>query len=318
MKLSIIVPVYQVERYIVKCVASLLDQDFDDYEVIVVDDGSKDNSIALLQENIHDSRVFVIHQENRGLSGARNRGLDEASGEYVWFFDSDDWLEKECLGSICQHLDCCDILSFISYFQEYGLSSEISRNEHSFSKGKDLSFSDYWMGAPFYIYRRAFLKEYDLRFYEGIYHEDQLFSPCAIYLAKCIARYSQPVYHRLIHPGSITQNPLIMDKRCMDVMTVIDQLELFNQTSVAQIDQKKWRKCITSTIVSALDIAQNCSNETKTKINNYLKMNKKYTRYCQESSNMRIQLLGNAMFLLPWANYVKLYHLLRKIQKILK
>ncbi len=318
MKLSIIVPVYQVEKYIVKCVSSLLNQDFCDYEIIVVDDGSKDDSIDLLQKNIHDSRVSVVHQENRGLSAARNRGLVEASGDYIWFFDSDDWLEKECLGSICQQLDDCDILSFMAYFREYGYSSEISRNEHSFSKGKDLSFSNYWMGAPFYIYRRAFLKEFDLCFYEGIYHEDLLFTPCALYLAKCIARYSQPVYHRLIHSESITQNSLIMDKRCMDVMTVIAQLEVFNLTSVAQVDQKKWRKCIISAIVFASDMAQNCSYETKTKLNNYLKKNKEYISYCQKSSNMGIRLYGYAMILLPWTNYVKLYRLLRNIQKIIK
>ena len=318
MKLSIIVPVYQVEKYIVKCVSSLLDQDFCDYEIIVVDDGSKDESIALLQENIHDTRATVVHQENRGLSGARNRGLDEASGDYIWFFDSDDWLEKKCLRSICQQLEGCDILSFLTYIREYGSSSEISSNCHSFSKGKDLCFSDHWKGAPFYIYRKAFLKDTGLRFYEGIYHEDQLFTPCVLYLANRITRYSQPVYHRLIHPGSITQNPLIMDKRCADVMTVIDQLEQFNQTGVAQTDQVKWRRCITSAIVFASDMAQSCSHETITNLNVYLKKHKKYIRYCQESSNIGIRLYGYSMTLFPWTDYVNLYRLLRNIQKILK
>lgn len=82
-KLSIIVPVYNVEKYIVKCISSLLEQNYDDYEIIIVNDGTKDNSINLIQQHFNDSKLRIINQTNQGLSVARNTGLAESCGEYI-------------------------------------------------------------------------------------------------------------------------------------------------------------------------------------------------------------------------------------------
>ena len=100
MKISVVVPVYNVENYISKCVSTLLNQGYDDYEIIIVDDGSKDRSIEIVKNTFKDSRIKIIRQENKGLSGARNTGLRAASGDYVWFVDSDDWIEENCLPEI--------------------------------------------------------------------------------------------------------------------------------------------------------------------------------------------------------------------------
>ena len=94
--LSVIVPVYNVEAYLFRCVDSILGQTYSDLEVILVDDGSKDTSGRICDDYAaKDSRVRVIHKENGGLSSARNAGLDEARGEYIAFVDSDDWIEAE-------------------------------------------------------------------------------------------------------------------------------------------------------------------------------------------------------------------------------
>ena len=100
-EVSIIVPVYQVEKYIRQCIDSILAQTFTDFELILVDDGSKDNSGKICDEYAEkDKRIRVIHKENGGLSDARNKGLDNAAGKYFMFVDGDDYIAPnmaECL-----------------------------------------------------------------------------------------------------------------------------------------------------------------------------------------------------------------------------
>lgn len=106
MFLSIIVPVYNLERYIRKCVDSCLAQGFDDYEILLVDDGSTDESSAILDSYAekHPERIKVVHKENGGVSSARNVGIEQASGEWIWFVDGDDWIAPDCLAPIAEQL----------------------------------------------------------------------------------------------------------------------------------------------------------------------------------------------------------------------
>ena len=97
-KISIIVPVYKVELYLEKCVNSIINQTYKNLEIILVDDGSPDNCGAMCEELAKvDSRIKVIHKENGGVSSARNRGITESKGEYIYFIDSDDALTKNAL-----------------------------------------------------------------------------------------------------------------------------------------------------------------------------------------------------------------------------
>ena len=97
-QITIIVPVYNTEKYLHRCIDSILAQTFTDFELLLVDDGSKDNSGTICDEYAaKDSRVRVFHKENGGVSSARNLGLDNAQGEWITFVDSDDWLEKNAL-----------------------------------------------------------------------------------------------------------------------------------------------------------------------------------------------------------------------------
>lgn len=108
--LSIIIPVYNVEAYVGKCIRSVLEQSFQDWEMILVDDGSTDDSGRICDEfSIVDERIKVFHQENQGVSMARNKGLDLSNGEFVFFIDADDWIDEGCLENMIpkDEIDMC-------------------------------------------------------------------------------------------------------------------------------------------------------------------------------------------------------------------
>ena len=126
-KFSIIVPVYNVEEYIDKCLKSIFNQTYKDFEVIVVDDGTEDNSMDIV--NKYD--VIVVKEKNSGLSTARNNGVKKAKGEYLLFVDSDDYLEKDLLKNINDNLsDNPDVLRF--QIKEVDADKETNYNEEGF------------------------------------------------------------------------------------------------------------------------------------------------------------------------------------------
>ena len=94
-KISIILPVYNVEKYLNKCIDSILNQTYKNFELIIIDDGSTDNSSTICDSYKNDSRVIVIHQDNKGLSVARNKGIDMSTGNYITFIDSDDYIDSK-------------------------------------------------------------------------------------------------------------------------------------------------------------------------------------------------------------------------------
>lgn len=108
--ISIIIPVYNVERYLVECLESIKNQTYEKIEVILIDDGSKDRSGEICDKYMkNDARFIVVHQNNQGVSAARNVGLEKCRGEYVMFVDSDDWLEEECCEILVNNLSSQDI-----------------------------------------------------------------------------------------------------------------------------------------------------------------------------------------------------------------
>ena len=96
-KISIIIPVYNGEKYIEKCLDSIKNQTFKDYEVLIINDGSKDNTKKLIEKYLNDKRFKLFNRTNHGIGASRNFGLDESSGEYICFIDSDDYVDKKYL-----------------------------------------------------------------------------------------------------------------------------------------------------------------------------------------------------------------------------
>ncbi|MDO4379127.1 MAG: glycosyltransferase family 2 protein [Erysipelotrichia bacterium] len=104
-KVSIIVPVYKVEPYILRCVDSLVNQTYKNIEIILVDDGSPDNSIDLVKENYNDERIVIVRQSNQGSGQARNNGIKRAVGQYLFFVDGDDFIEENTLELMINRLE---------------------------------------------------------------------------------------------------------------------------------------------------------------------------------------------------------------------
>ncbi len=186
-KVSIIVPVYNVEKYLRECLDSLIGQTLKDIEIITINDGSPDNSLQILEEYAtKDPRVKIINQENAGLSAARNRGLSEASGEYVAFIDSDDWVDAD----FCERLynaaqkDEADIAAggVVLYKNPQKSKKHISYQKNCVYKGIKEKYYKLLFGAAHCyvcnkIYRREALIKSGIVFPEGKVYEDMHWSP---------------------------------------------------------------------------------------------------------------------------------------------
>ncbi len=308
MKLSIIVPVYNVEKYIVKCISSLLCQDTNDYELIIVNDGTKDKSIALIKEHFNDDIIKIVNQENKGLSGARNTGLEYAQGDYVWFFDSDDWLDKNVLNDIIVSLVNCDILYFSSYYTETTKGSFVAKNLKNYEDGKELSLNIYFHPVQFYIYNRIFLQNVGLSFKKGVYHEDTLFTPQILYQSNIVKCYNNPVYHLLRREGSISQsfNP----KRCYDLMSVISELLIFAEKNIPNHEKYKWGNCIADAINELLFLTRNGNRKLKDDVRLYIKDNSSQIyRYMLGSRKIPTKILGCLSYWFK-VNLVNIYNIL--------
>ena len=238
MKLSIIIPIYNVEKYIEKCVKSCLNQQgvtLDiDYEIICVNDGSPDKSASIAKKiSQHYDGLRILDQENQGLSGARNTGLEYARGEYVWFVDSDDYITENCLSGLLPHLDgTIDMLNIqCNYVFENG--DPIKKREiypiEANSDGISLLFQGrYPTMAQLTIYRTSFLKSNMLSFYKGILHEDTEFTPRALFFAKKVVSFPHYIYNYLQRTSdSITASYKV--KNAKDAIKVCDSLYSFSR-----------------------------------------------------------------------------------------
>lgn len=210
MILSIIIPIYNVEQYVEKCLLSCINQKGvykNDYEIIVVNDGSKDNSMKIVHEiassHSDNTQISIISQKNLGLSEARNTGLRHAKGDYVWFVDSDDWIDEDSVENIIRALR----KSYIDILQmPYKLLYEGSQKEdiehvkkiNTPITGKEcMKITRLPNLAQSRILKRSFLNENGLKFEPGILHEDAEFKPRAIWNAKSIMTLDKPFYNYL-------------------------------------------------------------------------------------------------------------------------
>lgn len=208
-KVSVIIPVYNVEKYIEQCVESVLNQTLKEIEIIIVNDGTQDNSIQKIEKYMKDKRIILINKENGGISSARNTGLKIAKGEYVSFIDSDDFIEPHMIEELYNESSGMDIV--FSNFVRIDDEKNIEIDEQSF---KNLSVNE---GIYFYnikygyvwnrIYNRNFLLKSNIKFIEGMLLEDLLFSLEVLSLAKKVKYINKNHYfYRIKRKGSIVDN----------------------------------------------------------------------------------------------------------------
>lgn len=232
--LSIIIPIYNVEQYLEQCLNSVLvDNYVDNMEVICVNDGSTDNSLGIC--NLFAERynnIKLISQPNAGLSAARNTGLKNATGEYVCFLDSDDYLLPNALKQIKEliisksdvDVICCNTIA-------NGIEPAFPM-DLQFSHGSGVDFCEYFYSkmhfaypteAWHYICRKEFLLHNNILFKHGYLHEDEDFTPRILLFAKEVALFSMPIlFYRVKRVGSISSN--IKRKNFNDILQIVHDL----------------------------------------------------------------------------------------------
>ncbi len=208
---SIIVPIYNVEKYIHKCVDSLIHQTYSNIEIILVDDGSPDSCPQICDEYAEkDNRIKVIHKKNGGLSDARNSGLNIATGDYIIFVDCDDYIDIDTCEQFAKHVDN-DIDILIGDAVVEGGTCNLTHLEPSETlyNGKvylkeSILKNCSTMAAWLNVYKRKFLVDNNLCFKKGILHEDEQFTPRAFLCAESILVTGIEFYHYVIRENSIT------------------------------------------------------------------------------------------------------------------
>jgi glycosyltransferase involved in cell wall biosynthesis len=221
-KVSVIIPVYNVEKYLAECLNSICGQTLQDIEIICVNDGSTDGSAKILAAyRKKDQRLKVITQKNRGLSAARNIGIQQARGNYIYFMDSDDILELNALDVLWQKSQAnnLDILYFDGrvifedkrtasrqkWYKDFYIRqkeySEVTSGQELFVKMK--TNGEYRHSQCLQFIRKAYLKRLKLFYHEGIYHEDVAFNLQTMLQAKRVNHIKKEIFIRRVRTNSI-------------------------------------------------------------------------------------------------------------------
>lgn len=246
MRLSIVIPVYQVEQYVADCLSSVLDSSSTDYEVIIVNDGSKDASMEIVNSmaSAH-SCIRVINQQNQGLSAARMNGLEAAIGDFVWFIDSDDYLMPASVDRVLAilaekpDLDAVAFPLLWRYDDGSGSRTDYSLPEPRVYSGKDVlknAIIPVW-AAPRFIIGRKLFRSGDLYFPNGLTHEDDYFGRVLLYSAERVYAANEPVYVYRQREGSITH--LSGVRSAEHILRIHELLIRFSESKVSEED-KGW------------------------------------------------------------------------------
>ncbi len=305
MELSIIMPVYKAERYVERAIVSCLNQDIEseEYEIIAINDGSPDGSMAILERMaaLHPN-VRVAEQENQGPGAARNRGLEMAQGEYIWFVDSDDWIEPNCLGEVIGRLTENNLDALVISARETDGQSSKPIIDLSKLEGRVYGSHEivYKMAIDLHpqitLYRRSILQDNRIRFMEGIVHEDNEFIPRAYYPLRRIGVWNAQIYNIYLSDNSITRT--INPKRSYNLLTVCRSLAIF-ANKVEKGYRKHLYKCIAISLNTSMLCATTYSKEERKAFAEVLHHNKILFNYLFLSLRPTFMIEGYIMSLFP-------------------
>lgn len=232
MKYSIIVPAYNVEKYINKCLESIFSSTYKNFEVIVVNDGSTDNTEKIIKKYTKKyDNIIYIKQENKGLSEARNIGVKNVTGDYLLFVDSDDYIDEELLEKINLNINNVDILRYQLKVVYDDKIEDIMEEEFSEIKGVDafkkITRYKYIEMAQLYVINRKYFNKNKFTFTKNVYHEDYGLIPLVIAKANTVKSINFRGYYYVQREGSImSSNDIDKLKKKMN-----DMLMLFNNAT---------------------------------------------------------------------------------------
>ena len=253
-KISVIVPVYNVERYIGDCVGSIMNQSFDDFELILVDDGSPDNSGAICDELAQtDPRISVFHTGNGGVSKARNFGMSKANGEWICFIDSDDYIDKTYLEDFMSAEKSSDLImqGYKRFYNGRILSSVDFEDLKTQNTEEILACSEYKhiINSPcFKLFKRSIINEHALAFDTGVsFGEDHLFSLSYVkYVRKVTYSKAKGYNYRITDSESLTRRKVPYqqmlyyvkeaDRKSKEVLTMCDSEVLSKAFQATYLD----------------------------------------------------------------------------------
>ena len=250
-KFSIIIPVYNVEKYLEKCLDSIKNQTYKDYEVIIVNDGTKDNSMDIAKK--YDFKI--INQKNQGLSAARNTGVKNATGAYLLFVDSDDYLEKDLLKELNKSLKNNPDLVRFQIKEIYEDGKEINYPEEEFQNKSGVEafsiISKYHFveNAWAYLYKKTFYEKNKFKFKEGTIHEDFGIVPLIIMKANKVNSINYLGYNYLQRSGSIMsqKNYEKTKKKVEDFYN--HYLYLIEEINKTSLDSKVFKSFISNSLI---------------------------------------------------------------------
>ena len=267
-KVSVIVPVYNVEKYIEKCLESIKAQSFDDFECLIINDGTKDNSVEIAKKTVDgDSRFIFYGKENGGLSDARNFGIEKAKGEYLCFIDSDDYIDKDLLklSYDMAKKHGSDIVCFDMYYDWENRNLEVSKGANfneitTYKENRDVIFIN--NSANNKLYRKEFL--INRRFVKGMWYEDMAVIPVWLAKANNVSYVNKPLYYYVQREGSITLNA---DERIFDIYKALDMVKEKLCLDSSDIKDLYFENCLIMTTLRIKDF-----DDKRTRIN-YFKKN---------------------------------------------
>lgn len=225
MKISVIIPVYNVEKYLEQCLDSILEQNFKDYEVIAINDGSTDKSYNILLEYKEKyDNLIIINNKSKGVGAARNYGVELAKGEYILFLDSDDYVEKNLLDTVypvAKNNDCDLVAWGYNFVDECGNYVGQASLKNINTK-KDLIIKD-WPVVWNKLFRKSIIQKSGINFPENLWHQDLATIP--FYIMKCnkfISIDKRLINYRIMRKGNITHS---FNKKSYDMFKILDILD---------------------------------------------------------------------------------------------
>lgn len=283
--LSIIVPVYNVEKHIEKCLRSLMCQTYTNIEIIVINDGSTDCSGIICDEIAKtDNRIRVIHTKNKGVSAARNLGISLVNGQYLTFVDADDFVEDDIYQKLIEDvydydtdIAMCNMCHKNQYFvkKEKGsikIYTNIEMLERLYGKNYVLTIV-VWNK----IYKTELFK--DIVFPEGLTREDEFVMHKVIYNSKKVSFRDEALYHYITHKGSITRQKDF--GRINRLIAVEDRLHFFRSKGMHKLYYLSLLRLLNDSVRCFIYVYINCRNE-----NVLFDIAKRFTRYYDEMSEM--------------------------------
>ena len=238
-KVSVIVPIYNSEKYLTQCLDSIINQTLKDIEIICINDGSTDKSLSILKKySSIDNRIKIISTENKGAGAARNLGLELATGKYIAFVDADDWIAEETYEILYSKLNSSNldliIFQMINYIESSGNLVETKLYNHECFKNHRITeksifnhedTKEYLFEIPVCpvskLYNKDFLDKHDIRFPEGHLFEDNAFFYNAYFKTKKCGFISKHLYYRRRHDDSVTQK---LDMKKLDIVKATNEI----------------------------------------------------------------------------------------------